>query len=538
MSNRYAGLELPRLSLGWDVLPFVEDRLDIRLTPEQTRRIFDLYSVDETGRRVYRRAAIRRPKGIGKSPEGGYLAFAELAGPVIFRGFDASGVPVGMPHPNPLVQLAAVSMDQTDNVMVWLLDTLADNRSRLTDLKLEVGRNSITRRARRQASATTGGRPGVLEIVTAEANSREGARGTFAVLDQSESWTTGNGGRRLADVLRRNAAKVGGWTFELQNAPEPGDASVADLTARAAEKRTPGVYFDAGPPVPEVPDLSNIPALLAALEIAYADAALRQVGTNDDGAPIFDGWVDLVRLAEDINDPDTDPSDARRYYLNQVTPRSERAYDRGLWIAGAEGRSLDQLDEETVVVGFDGSMFDDATALVVAGVVSGTMTLAGLWEKPEHADDTWQVPVDEVDAVVEELVDRYDVWRLYADPFRWQSSMSRWDGLRRKEFVASWSTARLKQTGYACRNFAAEIRAGDIGPAPDEHELTRHMGNAVRRYVNSRDDKGARLWTLAKPSPLLKIDGAMAATLAAEARRDALTAGVGAKKRVMRAAGF
>jgi hypothetical protein len=109
--------------------------------------------------------------------------------------------------------------------------------------------------------------------------------------------------------------------------------------------------------------------------------------------------------------------------------------------------------------------------------------------------------------------------------------MARWDALRRKEFVASWSTARLRQTGYACRNFAAEIRSGEVGPAGDEHDLGRHIDNAVRRYVNARDEQGARLWTLAKPSPLLKIDAAMAATLAAEARRDAITAGKGGKRR-------
>jgi len=506
MSDRYAGLDLPLLSLGWDVLPFIESRLNMRLTDEQTRRLFDVYAVDEDGRRVIRRAGVRRPKGIGKSPEGGYLALAELAGPVTFYKFDIHGAPIGRPHPSPLVQPAAVSEDQTDNVMVWLLDAIADNRSRLDDLGLDVGRRVISRRARRGTERL--GRPGLLEIVTAEATSREGARGTFAVLDQSESWSSSNGGKRLAETLRRNAGKVGGWTYELQNAPEPGDNSVADLTARAAAKGSRGVYFDAGPVVPEVPDLADRPALIAALGIAYGEAALSA-----------GGWVDLERLADEINDPDTDPSDARRYFLNQATPKSERAFDRTLWRANGAGRARHD-DGELVVVGFDGSLFDDSTALVTAGVESGTFSLAGLWEKPEHADDTWQVPTDEVDAVVEQLVDELEVWRLYADPFRWQSSMTRWDGMRRKEFVASWSTARWRQIGYACRNFADEIRAGDVGPAPDEPDLGRHLDNAVRRYVNSRDDQGARPWTINKPAPSLKIDAAMAAVLAAEARRE------------------
>ena len=521
----------PSYSLGYAVTNWVEHYLGLTLTDEQADRLDYLYELDPaTGRRLIRRAGIRRPKGIGKSPEGGYIALAELAGPVVYAGRDdASGRPLGVPHSSPLVQLAAVTEDQTDNVMVWLLDQLAENRGTVDSLGLDVGRRSIPRRTRRGTERV--GRPGILEVISAEASSKEGARGTFAVLDQSESWTTGNGGRRLADVLRRNAAKVGGWTYELQNAPEPGDGSVADLTERAAKKRAAGVYFDSGPEVPEVPDLLDRPRLIAALAIAYGEAAIPA-----------GGWVDLDRLADDIGDPDTDPSDARRYYLNQSTPKSERAFDRKLWRSSSAGRSLDDLDTDTVVLGFDGSLFDDATALVALGVSTGTAHLAGLWEKPEHADDTWQVPAEEVDATVVEMLDRYEVWRLYADPFRWQSSMARWDGLKRKSYVASWSTARLRQTGYACRNLGAEIRAGELGPAgPDvetEHDLNRHLDNAVRRYVNSRDDKGARLWTIAKPAPALKIDACMALVLAAEARRDAISAGVGARKVKRRAAGF
>ena len=60
--------------------------------------------------------------------------------------------------------------------------------------------------------------------------------------------------------------------------------------------------------------------------------------------------------------------------------------------------------------------------------------------------------------------------------------------------------------GRACSGFGQELRAGDLGPAPDELDLLRYVSNAVRRYVNTRNDQGARLWTRAKPAPSLKID--------------------------------
>lgn len=348
---------------------------------------------------------------------------------------------------------------------------------------------------------------------------------TFGVLDQTESWSRENGGVRLADVMRRNAAKVGGWTVELMNAPEIGDGSVADRTLSAAEKKSEGIFLDRGPIAPEVVDLSDRPKLVAALDVAYGDAALRA-----------GGWVDTDRLAREIDDPDTDPSDARRYFLNQQVPKSARAFDRKLLIAGSKGRPR-IADGAFVVAGFDGSLFEDSTALVVMEVETGTAELAGLWEKTEKDGSEWCVPVDEVDSRVAELVEQYELVRLYADPHRWSTSIAAWNRLKRKPFAFSWDTSRWRQIGYSCRSCAREVRANDVGIAPDEPDLLRHLSNAVRRKVNARDEEGHQLWTIEKPAPSLKIDAAMSFVLAAEARRDALLAGEKPRPR-RRSAGF
>lgn len=518
--------KLPARSLGWELLPWIERYLGITLTDEQAIRLFALYELDRTGGRVVRRAGLLRPKGVGKSPEGGYLGFAELAGPVVFDGWRKNGRPIGIPHPSPLVQIAALSEDQTANVMLWLYDVLADRPATLSELGVDLGKTAISRRLRNRE-----GTAGKLEIVTAAAGSREGARMTFGVLDQTESWSKENGGVRLADVMRRNAAKVGGWTIELMNAPELGDDSVADRTIRAAEKKSSGIFFDRGPVAPDVRDLADRPKLVAALRIAYGDAAI----VRDDDGKVVSGWVDVERLADEINDPDTDPSDARRYFLNQQVPKSARAFERKTWIENGKGRSRIP-DGGFIVAGFDGSLFEDATALVISEVTTGTFELAGLWEKPEKAKD-WSVPVDEVDSRVAELVECYELVRLYADPHRWSTSIAAWNRLKRKPFAFSWDTSRWRQIGYACRSFSTEIRAGEVGPAPDEADLLRHMGNAVRRYVNARDESNRQLWTLSKPAPALKIDAAMAAVLCSEARRDSIMAGEKPRPR-RRSAGF
>lgn len=500
-----------RASLGWSLADLIESDLGITLTEEQGERLVELYALDpESGRRLVRRAALRRPKGAGKSPEGGFVAYAELVGPVEFSHWDRRGNPVGKPRAEPWVQLAAVSEDQTDNVMVWLYDVLADREATRARHGIDLGRSRVLLVER----------PGRIEPVTAAAGSREGQRITFAVLDQTESWTRENGGRRLADVLRRNAAKMSGWTLELQNAPEPGDGSVADETARASEKRSAGVLFD-DRPGPDVPELADTKALREALLHAYGEAA------HDRG-----GWVDLDRLVEEIQDPATDPADARRYYLNQATPMARRAFDRAAWAECATGEPVPA--GELVVAGFDGSLFDDATALVAVSVESARVWLAASWVRPDDADDDWQVPTVEVDQAVADLFDTWDVWRLYGDPAKgWDVSLARWAAAHRRkrtERVMEWWTHRHRAVGVACRNLAAAVRSRQLAHT-DGSTLTQHVHNAVRRRVPATDDEGRPLWTLAKESPGRKIDAAMALVLAWEARTDALAAGAKPSKR-------
>lgn len=498
-------------SMGYLIGPMIEADLGIQLTDEQADRLIEYYRLDPvTGRRLVRRAAIRRPKGSGKSPEGAWCGYAELVLPVVFAGWTEDGQPMGQLHPDPWVQLAAVSEDQTDNVTVWLFDTLSARRDVCAERGIDLGRTRIY----------LVGRSGRMEPVTASAGSREGQRVTFAVLDQTESWSRENGGRKLADTLRRNTAKMGGWSLELQNAPGLGDGSVADQTAKASDRRTAGVLFDTRePPHHDRIDMSDPAQLRPALQYAYGEATR---------------WVDIDRLIEEILDPDTDPADARRYYLNVAAPSSDWAFDRPRW-AELGRHDVVPAPGELIVAGFDGARHDDSTALVAASVDTGAVWLAGIWERPEHVED-WEVPELEVTETVAELFERWSVWRLYADPPYWDSTVAAWQarftGPDRKPAVIPWWTNRWRPIGYACRSLASAIRSGEITHQVDgDDPLTRHMRNAVRRPVNARDDAGKPLWTIAKPAPGRKVDAAMALVLAWEARRDALAAGAKARRR-------
>lgn len=494
-------------SLGYQIGPMIEQDLGLVLTGEQQDRLINYYALDPLkGRRLVRRAAIRRPKGAGKSPEAGYCGYAELVSPVVFAGFDDAGQPVGRPHHDPWVQFAAVSEDQTDNVLVWLFDTLNDHPETCAERGIDLGRTRIY----------LTGRPGRLEPVTAAAGSREGQRITFGGLDQTESWFKTNGGVKLANTLRRNAAKMGGWSLELQNAPELGDGSVADETAKASEKKSVGVLFDTRePPGHESIDMTDPAQLRPALEFAYGESA---------------AWVDIDRLVEEILDPATDPSDAKRYYLNVAAPSSDWAFDHAKWTALGDG--VVPKKGSLIVAGFDGARTDDATAIVACEVMTGHMWLAGVWERPDNVPDDYEHPEDEVDAVMASLVEDYQVWRGYCDPFWWETTVASWSGRfkgsDRKVAIVPWRTNRWQPIGAACQAFATAIRSGEVHHVVDADDdvLGRHVKNAVKRRVNARDEQGRPLWTINKPAPGRKIDAAMAAVLAWEARRDAITAGV------------
>lgn len=494
-------------SLGYQVGQDIEDDLGITLTGEQQDRIIAYYQLDpRTGRRLVRRAAIRRPKGAGKSPEGAYCGYAELVLPVTFVGWSESGQPLARPHHDPWIQFAAVSEDQTDNVVVWLFDTLNDRPEVCAERGIDLGRTRIY----------LTGRPGRMEPVTAAAGSREGQRVTFAVLDQSESWFRRNGGTRLANTLRRNTAKMSGWSLELQNSPEIGDGSVADETAKAAARKSAGVLYDTRePPGHENIDMSDPVQLRAALEFAYGESA---------------AWVDLDRLVEEILDPDTDPNDAKRYYLNVAAPSSDWAFDHGRWDELGDG--VVPPKGSLIVAGFDGARHADSTAIVAVDVETGAAWLHAAWEKPEGVDE-WSVDEVEVTEAMRALFEDFDVWRVYCDPAYWTETIASWSSeftRKGKPVIAEFWANRWRAIGEACRSLAGAIRADAIHWVDDDgHVLTHHVKNAVRRSVSARDDEGRQLWTLNKPAPGRKIDAAMALVLAWQARLDAVALGV--KKR-------
>lgn len=499
----------PFPSLGWvlldwwaDYLPSPRDDSEpLIFTDEQARGLVEWYQIDpRSGRYVHRRGASRRSKGWGKSPREAAKAIAALAGPVVFDGWDASGEPVGRPlgtkgrDPNPWVQIAAVSEDQTDNTYSVLYELLGANDGKAADeLRIDVG---LTR-------CFLMDRPGKLEPVTASAGTREGQPVTDAVLDETHLWTPRNGGVKLARTLRRNVAKMGGRSYETTNSFAPGEGSVAEATHKAVEQGAPGIYYDAVE-APKVKEDDSDWKLKAALKVAYGDA----------------WWVDLNRLVADIRDPDMPWEDACRFFFNWNVDDRMKAVETKRWEELARPKIVIPAGTR-IAVGFDGSISDDCTVLIGCADVDGVPHTFEIevWKRPEDAKRGWRIPRLDVQERVAEVFAYYDVGLMLCDPAKWQTEIEGWAEAYGEERVLFFDTNQPTRMARACDRFSTALAAENAYTHDGAEDLTAQVLAMHKRKVRIRDedDDGRTRYVFVKGPDRLKIDAGIGAVLALEA---------------------
>jgi hypothetical protein len=498
-------------SFGWDVLDWGtahlaqpdgdEAGLPWRWTWLQQRFVAWWYAVDKSGVFLFDRAQLVLPKGSGKSPLAAALGCCALGAPVVFDGWDSAGLPVGRPHPSPWVQLAAVSEDQTVNTMALVLAMLREGDAADVIPGLDLGLTRIF---------TSKGR---LEPVTASAPSREGQRLTTAVLDETHLWLPSNGGLRLAATVRRNLAKMRGRSIETTNTWIDGEDSVAEATSRAAdlaaEGRTRRSRILRMHPRAVVPDLADEPVLRAGLAKLYDDMP----------------WIDHDRIVTEIYDPNTDPGDARRFYLNEVTSADDALVTAVMWDACKTDEAL--ADGDAVTLGFDGGRTDDATALVACRLHDRMFEPLGIWERPTKVRD-WEVDRDLVNEAVHGAFLRFKVLGFYGDVALWESYIDAWSNRYRGQLKvkASGSSAvgwdmrsRLQLATRGTERIVAAIRDGQVRHSGDV-ALRRHVLNTRRRP----NRYGISFGKESRESPN-KVDGFAAMQLADMARHDLLETG-------------
>lgn len=534
-------------TLGFEAIAWIEEYLahpdmpdpddepyePFRLYREQAEFILRWYEIDPiTGKRKYHRGVFGRSRGWGKSPILGALAILEAIGPCVFDGWDANGQPVAKPWSEirtPLVHVAAVSETQTANTWTPILGMLRGNAPIHSEYDIEAMNTFVSLPNH-----------GKIEAITANARTVKGARAHFAVLDQTEEWVPSNGGVKLADTMRTNAAKVGGTTLESPNAYFPGQNSVAEQSAvyweaiRSGTARDEGLLYDHRE-APGDTKLDEYDSLYEGLRVAYGDASGDERGCTIHTPACDPGHVNIDRLIRTIWDPTKEEQDSRSDFLNQITHAADSWIPGPVWAACED---LDKIidDRDTIVLGFDGSMGRtkgkaDATALIGCRVNDGHLFEIRVWEQPPGvAGKNWMPNVFEVEQVIAATFEQYRVIGFYADPSHWVQQCANWQakyGRRLKvkatqsDPIMMWPRGKTANIGPALKQFHDDVSNREMthdGGA----SLTRHILNARRRFTRS----GYLIYKAYPDSPE-KIDAAYAAVLAWKARTDAIADGFG-----------
>lgn len=527
-------------SLGWLALAWIEHFCihgpgDVQgqlvvLDDELAEFTADCHALTRSGRREYDSVFFSRAKGRTKSEVAGFGVLFEAFGPCRFAGWAEGGEvyrwrdfeyryepgePMGRPVTYPFVRCLATEEDQSGNTY----DNVYYN---LTEGPLSEG-----------LSATAAGltrtilpHGGEIRPSTASNAAKDGGKETHCVFDETHLYTLPEL-RRMYNTVRRNMDKrkdAEPWALETSTMYAPGEDSTAEETHRFAKAIREGrakasrLLFDHRQAPPDV-NLEDEDELRAALVEAYGP---------------FAGVMDLDRIINSIWDPRNPPSDSRRYFLNQPTAAEDAWLAEYEW-AGRTTAETVVADRDMITLGFDGSRkrskgVTDATALIGCRVNDGHVFELGVWEQPDGpAGQDWHVPVSQVNAAVAQAFDRYTVVGFYADPALWEEQVASWEAtygsrLKVKAMQAHpcqwWMGGRSLKAVRATERLHNAVVDGEM-THDGSYALTRHVLNARRR----ESTQGIRIYKEHPDSPR-KIDAAIAAILAFEARGDAVAAGV------------
>lgn len=508
---------LPERTLGWEVLGFVTEWLlapdgsgqPFELTNEQARFILWYYAIDEHGNFLYPNGVLQRCKGWGKDPLSAALAIVELCGPCRFGGWDEDGDPIGIPVSAPLVQIAAVSKDQTQNTRD-LFPVIIPKRT-ADHFNLDVQTELIYAKGR-----------GKLQVISSNPRTAEGGRVTWALGNETHHWNSGNGADRFYLTLMNNLRKVGGRFLAITNAYQPGEDSVAENIREAQQRVWDGLaapngwLYDSLEAHPKAP-----------LDLEVAPFILQTV--------MGDAWwlkKQIPSVVESFTDTSIPPSQQRRMWYNAIVSTEESVFTadeiEDITDHTMTGTVGDLKPGDRITLGFDGGRTDDATALIAYRLSDKCFIPIQIWERPTQSQ-AWEISAEDVDSMVGWVFTQFKVVGFYADVSLWESYIATWSDQYREHLLIRASPK--SSIGYDMSGHRKDIQTLNetmIGLVRDKKlktnghaRLRTHFLNAERRWGGgflSFGKKGGR-------ESSRKIDGLIAASLALKAALDLAESG-------------
>lgn len=542
-------------SLGWACTAWVEHFVrhgpgDVQGQPvrhgeEYTQFLVDCYAVGDApsnNHLLYDALFVSRPKGTDKSGLAARMCLWEAFGPCRFAGWAKGGEiyrdpwdmgfeyeyqpgePMGKPVVAPFVRIMATEEGQTGNTYRTVLFNLVNDDCPLFWVPgHDTGKEKVLLRS-----------GGEIRTSTASSSSKDGGLETFVVFDETHLYDLPELKEMKATVARNmRKRKKGAGTLYLETTTmfSPGDESAAEETFKEAESIRSGrkkkgrgrLFYDHRWGVCE--NLSDEVALRKAIAEAYGDAL---------------AWIDIDSIVDEAYDTRSSPAAFRRYFLNAQTSTSDAWIKAHEWEACGRPDVPDFGPGDTIVIGGDGSINDDATAVCGVRVSDGHIQLLGVWQKPDGGEgEGWQVDREAVDACLSNAMRTYNVVGLYFDPPHWSDYLDRWHSEWSEKMKVKaterrpleWWTSRPTQMVEALERFREAVLEKRLSFTPPEdrtgdlHEMAtvlhQHVLHAKRRPSRAGMQIGK-----AYPGSPDKIDACMAAVIAWTCRNDAVAAGL------------
>lgn len=529
-------VDLSYPTLGAQLKQFIEERCVFGpgslegqpaiVDPEFEGILYRLYEVQPqghrlAGRRRFKRGAIEVRKGLAKTEKAAWIMFCELhpEAPVRCDGFDAYGRPVGRPVKSPYIPMMAVTEEQVSELAYGVLKYVVEH-SPDTDL-FDASLERIIR------YGSDGGKAGEAVPVSGAPGSRDGARTTCQHFDEPHRLYLQRV-RQAHETMLQNMNKrplEEPWTLYTSTAGQPGQKSIEEDVRREAEKiaegkkKDPKLFFFGRWAGEEHDDLSTKEKRIAAVADATGPVGEWGPGQFED-------------IAEDYDREGVDRAYWERVWLNRWRKSGSQCFNTlKLPKLARPGELLEP--NAFVALGFDGSRFQDSTALTATEIYTGRQQILGLWERPVDLDPNadWEVPEAEVSETLEDAFRRFDVWRGYFDPAHWTETVANWAN-RHPDQIVEWWTHQLRKMAFAVRayneaidggtvTFCGTETAGDVEGTADA--MVRHLGNAGRKDLPFTDDKGKPLFIMQKMDGRLdaKFDAGMSGCLSWTAVLDA-----------------
>jgi phage terminase large subunit-like protein len=356
---------------------------------------------------------------------------------------------------------------------------------------------------------------GQMRPSTASAASKDGGRETLAIVDEGHLHTSTELIEAYRTVRRNLAKRPGSWLLECSTMFAPGEGSIMEQSWEYSRKQLDHhddmTFLWDHREGTEVADFDNDEELLDSLKAAYGAAA---------------AIVPLDEIMAEVRDPTCEPAEAMRYFLNLRVAGDGRCIDPVVWQGRAEPNAK---IEGPIAIGFDGSLMranGDATVLMGCTLSEPRhLFVLGAWEQPE--EECWH----EVEAAVAEAFNDYDVALFYADRARWGPRIDAWYAKWPKA-MKTWPATSMRRVGQGFADFSSALITGRM-THDDDPMLSRHVTNAVRRYVAAKDSDGSKMWIASKDThgSSRRIDAYYAGMLAHTAALEATAAGYKARRK-------